>query len=458
MSELHISYSGIRGITGDSLTPEVARLFGRAFRDFLRTRWPHPRVVLARDTRASGPELLEAMVEGLQDLDLIDLGVVPTPTAQFALEFLQVEAAVVITASHNPPEWNGFKFMMGSPRGMVLDAQQIRELMDWVAREREIPWARSGQSGQRQDRHLEVMAGHRVAVLAQVDVKAIRSRKFRVAYDSGQGAGRESTLELLAELGCTVGEVTELRDSEPTPQNLEALCRAVSAQGAELGLAQDLDADRLALVTEQGRAPGEHLTLVMVVEHLLKRLPPGSCTVVKNLSTTRAIDDLVERHGGQLIEVPVGEVNLSRALQECARSGQTAFGGEGNGGVIYPPVGLGRDSLMGIAFVLEALALGPAGPLSERLARLPHYVQDQRKLTPTLALGEGFARLEKGFPQATASHQDGLKLNLPDRSWLALRASNTEPIWRLLVEGATAERVTELLEQALACLGLKSSA
>ena len=449
---LRISYSGIRGIAGQSLTPAVARRFGQAFRSFLLARTPQPRILIARDTRASGPELTAALMEGLQEVPLIDLGIVPTPTAQFAVGHLDVTGAVVVTASHNPLEWNGFKFMTGNP-ATVLDGSEIGELMKWVAQQTEESLMPPGPC---QDRHQALLSAHRQAVLDQVDSDAIRQRGFRVAYDSGQGAGQESTLLLLEALGCTVVEVTEKRQSEPIAANIQALARAVAQHGADVGLAQDLDADRLALVTEEGIAPGEHLTLVLVLEHLLTRRSlngaRGRSVVVKNLSTTRAVDDLAERYGARLIEVPVGEVNLSRVLRDCLESGETAFGGEGTGGVIYPPVGLGRDSLMGIALVLEALAAEPA-PLSQRLARLPFYVQDQRKLTPTSDLPAAIAKLEGAFTEAGVSRADGLKLTLPDRSWLALRPSNTEPIWRLMAEAGSREGVEALLTSALTLLG-----
>ena len=448
---LRVSYSGVRGIVGTTLTPEVARRWGRAFRIFLLRRFAHPTVLIARDTRPSGPELTEALIEGLGELAQIDLGVVPTPTAQFALDSFRVESAVVVTASHNPLQWNGFKFMLrpqdsAGPTGMVLDGPQIKELMALVDGD---PEAGAAARASRQDRHAEILQAHREAVLAQIDASKVRSRRFRVAYDSGQGAGRESTLALLESLNCQVFEVNAVRDSEPLPQNLEALCHEVARQNCDLGLAQDLDADRLALVTGRGVAPGEHLTLVLVLEHLLSRSGDdrGRCTVVKNLSTTRAVDDLVERYGARLIEVPVGEVNLSRVLFERVTAGETAFGGEGNGGVIYPPVGLGRDSLMGIALVLEALAIQNV-PLSQRLAQLPFYVQSQRKLTPRTGAAEAYSLLEQAFPRARSGREDGLKLILPDRAWLALRPSNTEPIWRLTAEASSRERADELLDEA----------
>lgn len=442
---LRISYSGVRGIVGESLTPEVAYRFGRAFREILLARYENPTVITARDTRPSGPELTEAVIAGLGDFKRYDLGVVPTPTAQFALPYLKAQGAVVVTASHNPMQWNGFKFML-CPPATVLDGPQTKELMRRI--EETYPPAPPPEEGE--DLHEALLKAHRDAVLRQVDAEKIRKRKFRVGYDSGLGAGRESTLALLQDLGCEVIEITDARESEPIPAHLGPLQRAVSDNRADLGLAQDLDADRLALVTEQGLAPGEHLTLVLVLEHLLQT-QKGPCTVVKNLSTTRAVDDVAERFGAPVVEVPVGEVNLSRALETQVNQGRTAFGGEGNGGVIFPPLSLGRDSLMGVALVLEALASQPQ-PLSERLGALPRYYDGQIKLPADRPLAEACERLETAFPEATPSREDGLKLSFPDYSWLGLRASNTEPILRLSAEARSPERSQELLDRASSLL------
>lgn len=438
---LRISYSGVRGIVGESLTPEVAYRFGRAFREILLSRFENPTVIMARDTRPSGPELSEAVIAGMGDFKHYDLGIVPTPTAQFALPHLQAQGAVVVTASHNPMQWNGFKFML-CPPATVLDGPQTKELMARV--EETYPPAPPAQPGQ--DLHDDLLRAHRDAVIRQIDAEKVRRRKFRVGYDSGQGAGRESTLALLRELGCEVVEIMDGRESEPIPAHLGPLQRAVSESKADLGLAQDLDADRLALVTEQGRAPGEHLTLVLVLEHLLQTRK-GPCTVVKNLSTTRAVDDVAARYGAPVVEVPVGEVNLSRALEQQVKAGRTAFGGEGNGGVIFPPLSLGRDSLMGVALVLEALASRPE-PLSERLGNLPRYYDGQIKLPADRPLAEACQQLAAAFPEAEASREDGLKLSFPDFSWLGLRASNTEPILRLSAEARSPERTQELLDRA----------
>jgi phosphomannomutase len=237
---------------------------------------------------------------------------------------------------------------------------------------------------------------------------------------------------LLDALGCTITRVDAERESEPLPENLAALGDAVVQNACALGFAQDLDADRLALTTESGTAPGEDYTLVFVVDHLLRRHHSSTPVVVKNVSTTRALDDVVARAAAELVETRVGEVHLSRALKQRIDQGRVAFGGEGNGGVILPAVHLGRDSLTGMALVLEALAQREE-PLSARLRELPRYHSAKLKLAlsrePAL-----MAALERAFPDAVVDRVDGLRLRFADGAWLGLRRSNTEPIVRLVVE------------------------
>jgi phosphomannomutase len=248
--------------------------------------------------------------------------------------------------------------------------------------------------------------------------------------------------------------VASRRESEPVAEHLSDLCRAVVEERCDLGLAQDLDGDRLALVTEQGVAPGEESTLVLAVDHLLRRFPSGRRVVVKNVATSQAVDDVVLRQGATLVETPVGEVNLSRALLRETRLAHLAFGGEGNGGVIFPPISLGRDSLVGTALVLESL-MAEAVPLSRRLAALPHYHGKKLRvaLAPEEPLSVLLARVEAAFPGGEPNRLDGLKLRFPDGSWFIARASNTEPILRVVAESPDAVWVDETLGRIEEILG-----
>lgn len=440
---LKVSYSGVRGIVGQDLTPAVAERYGRAFGALVSERNPHPTILLARDTRTSGPELQEALLLGLPDGELLDLGIVPTPTVQCCMAPLKADGAVMVTASHNPHQWNGFKFFLG-PENTVLDGAQTERLMALVAAD-----AGTGFPSQRKNLHAQALELHLERVLAQVDQKAIHARNFHVAVDAGAGAGEEILHLLLARLGCEIIPVRAARESEPTAESLAELCRVAKERGCQLGLAQDLDGDRLALVTETGEAPGEESTLVLVVSHVLqKRQPP--VVVVKNLTTTRAVNDVAERHGARVVETRVGEVNLSRALAEAGKSA-FAFGGEGNGGVIYPPVSLGRDSLVGTALVLEALAVS-GHSLSELLDRLPRYAHQSDKLPLGMELPELYQRLERAFPSGRPDRLDGLRLSFPDGSWVGVRPSNTEPIVRVVAESPVPTWPQATLKAVRSCL------
>ena len=437
MSGLVISYSGVRGVVGRDLDASVARRFGAAFRRMITAR--PITLIVGRDTRASGPELQNALMEGLSDerVSILDLDVAATPTIQFALGALGADGAVAVTASHNPAEWNGFKFFL-APDNTVLDGAQTEQLI------RELSRASVLASAVRRVRQQErAIALHVERVLDQVDVECIRRRRFRVALDAARGAGEHAAARLLHALGCTMVRVDVERESEPLPENLAALCATVVKNRCAVGFAQDLDGDRLALAAETGTAPGEDYTLVLAVDHLLRRAHPSTPAVVKNVSTTRAVDDVVARAGAELVETRVGEVHLSRALKQRIDQGRVAFGGEGNGGVILPSVHLGRDSLVGMALVLEALAQRDE-PLSARLAELPRYHSAKLKLPLSLEPALQ-TKLERTFPHGVADQVDGLRLRFPDGAWLGLRRSNTEPVVRLVVESPDAQWVAHVV-------------
>lgn len=447
MSTLTVSYSGVRGVVGESLTEDTARCFGRAFGEMIAERCPtSPLLLLARDTRPSGEWITRCLLQGLAPLGphVVDLGVVPTPTLQFYMGPREAHAGIVVTASHNPSQYNGFKFFLG-PENTVLDARQTARLVEHTARNHGTD---PGVAGVHpcEDAHEDAVSLHVARVLAQVDVGRIAARCFRVAFDSGQGAGGESMKRLLEALGCVAVEVESNRESEPVPENLGDLRRVVAEAGCDLGLAQDLDADRLALIAETGDPVGEEFTLVLAVDHLLKRPSTLPRVVVRNISTTRVVDEIAARHGAELVETRVGEVNLSRALKAQVDAGRLAFGGEGNGGVIYPAVSLGRDSLAAAAFVLEALA-DRGRPLSACVSELPHWHSDKAKVhcdsrdrLPAL-----YDAVEAGFcgPDGRPDRVDGVRVNFPDGSWMGLRPSNTEPIVRVSVESPSRAWVEE---------------
>ncbi|HEU4681967.1 MAG TPA: phosphoglucosamine mutase [Gemmatimonadales bacterium] len=447
---LMISVSGIRGHVGTDLTPELVARYAAALGAWSRSapsvrhrpaggHPARPTVVLGRDARTSGPMFAHAAAAGLMSVgvDVIDLGMVPTPTVQLAVEHHRAGAGLILTASHNPVEWNALKFV--GPDGIFLDAEAGRVVRELV--EKGLPragWADVGQI--REDP--EALSRHLGAVLALplIDVDAIRKRGFKVALDCVRGAGAPAILPLLERLNCRVHGINLETDGrfprppEPVPENLGDLSRLVRDTKADVGLAVDPDVDRLALVDETGRAIGEDYTLAFAVKAVLDgRITAADVpTVVVNLSTSLVVEDAARARGARLVRAPVGEANVARAI----RDERALIGGEGNGGVMLPALHIGRDAPLGVALILHLLAVSGV-TLSQLVAAAPRYTIVKAKGPRGADLRQLYDRLRDRFPDATADERDGLRLAWQDR-WLHVRPSGTEPIVRLIAEAPTA--------------------
>ncbi len=450
-SNLMVSVSGVRGRVGEGLTPEVIAHFAAAFGAYALRRGPGKTVVIGRDSRVSGPMFVRAATAGLLSAgcDVVDVGVVPTPTVQLAVEDLKAAGGLAVTASHNPIEWNALKFI--GPSGMFLDADEGKEMRAFT--EGEIPRAAWRDLGRwREDagaveRHLE-----RILAIPMVDVELIRSKRFHVALDCVRGAGGNIFPRLLEALGCTV-EAINLetdglfpREPEPVAENLKELEALVRSTGAVVGLATDPDVDRLSLVSERGEAIGEDYTLALA-STLVLRHRPGA--VVTNLSTSRLLDDVAERAGVTLHRAAVGEINVARRMQAESAS----IGGEGNGGVILPDVHLTRDAPVAAALILQLLA-ETEQPLSALAGELGRYEIVKEKLPrPSQPLDAVYDALAARFPEADADRQDGLRLSWAERkSWAHLRPSGTEPIVRIICEAPTRDEAVGLVDTLRAAL------
>lgn len=438
---LVISVSGIRGIVGRSITPAIAAEFTAAFATTLRGG----QVVLGRDSRPSGSAIRNAVVEALTrcGCSVIDLGVVTTPGTALMIIRRQAAGGLVITASHNPREWNGLKFLTSEGIAAPLDiARQI-----WALRDAgEFALVAGEQIGKlshdptTHDRHV-------AAVCRIVDPKRITARKFRVVLDSVNGAGGAAGKMLLEALGCEVvhlnGEPTGdfAHTPEPTAENLTDLCEAVRHEKGDVGFGQDPDADRLAIVDEQGTYIGEEYTLALAAKHIFATQPGPAAT---NLSTSRMIDDLAEQAGGPCVvhRTAVGEANVVHAMKRH----HCVIGGEGNGGVIYPPVVPVRDSLVAMALVLQLLAQENA-PLSGVVAALPHYTIVKHKFE---CAQECVARVLEAVKSRFADEQindlDGVRIDWPE-GWVHVRGSNTEPIIRIIAEAADKQTAESLADR-----------
>jgi phosphomannomutase len=453
-SGLMVSVSGVRGRVGEELTPEIVAAYAAGFGAWARSRngeaGARPRIVVGRDSRVSGPMFHRAVVAALQSVgcDVIDVGLVPTPTIQLAVESLHAAGGLAITASHNPVEWNALKFI--APSGLFLSSEEGAAMR--AASARGIPRAAWDGLGEVEHDN-EAVARHidRILSLPYVDAAAVRRRRVHVALDCVRGAGGVIMPELLERLGCRVSAINLETDGrfphppEPVAANLGTLEALVRASGADVGMAVDPDVDRLSLVDETGRAIGEEYTLALATSVVLRR---QRGPVVTNLSTSRLIDDVAVEAGVPVLRTAVGEVNVAVRM----RAEHAPVGGEGNGGVIVAALHLGRDAPAGAALILQLMADTGRASLSSLVARWPRYsIIKEKTRVPARGMDFAYQALQRAYPDAQVDSQDGLRLAWPD-SWLHVRPSGTEPIVRLIAEAPTESRARDLVARARAQL------
>ena len=449
MSEtLMVGVAGVRGIVGTDLTPEVVARWAAAFGAWTKAG----KVVLGRDARTSGPMFARAATAGLMSVGcrVIDVGLVTTPTVQLAVEHHRAAGGIILTASHNPIEWNALKFV--GPDGIYLGVEDGARVAALVQRAEQGQLERATYASVGEvtidpdavERHLDELLG-----LRGLDVKAIRRRRFRVALDTVRGAGGVMMPELLERLGCRVAAINLEPDGrfprppEPLPEHLKPLGALVRRHKAEVGIAVDPDVDRLAVVDERGRAIGEDYTLAFAVRAALgKRKGGKGKTVVCNLSTSLVVEDAARDCGATVVRSPVGEAHVARAII----AHKAVLGGEGNGGVMYPALHVGRDAPLAAALVLALLARERRS-VSELVASAPRYSIVKAKVPRGPRLEPVYEGLRRAFANATVDTQDGLRLAWPDR-WLHVRPSNTEPIIRLIAEAPTAAAAERLIDEA----------
>ncbi|MEE8062435.1 MAG: phosphoglucosamine mutase [Gemmatimonadales bacterium] len=443
---LIVSVSGMRGIVGADLTPELVVRHAAALGAWASANG-NVKVVLGRDARTSGPMFARAAEAGLMSVGstIIDLGVVPTPTVQLAVEHHRAGAGLILTASHNPIEWNALKLV--GPDGVFLDAESgaaVRSLAEQGPPRAD--WSGLGRVTTDPiaiDRHLD-----QVLSLPIIDVEAIRARSFHVALDCVRGAGGTIIPALLERLGCEVSAINLETDGqfprapEPVPENLTDLGALVRESGADIGLAVDPDVDRLALVDETGTPIGEDYTLAFAVQSVLSGngRPRGAPVVVANLSTSLVVEDAALSGGAVFERAPVGEANVAQAIRQLG----AVVGGEGNGGVMLPALHIGRDAPVGVALILHLLA-NTGLTVSGLVDAAPRYHIVKAKVPRGAELAPAYRRLEGRFPDATVDTRDGLRLSWPGR-WVHLRPSGTEPVVRIIAEAPTAGDANGLID------------
>jgi phosphomannomutase len=445
---LMTSISGVRGIVGETLTPEVILKYTSAFAEYCR----FGKIVVGRDGRSTGNLISNLVISNLlsSGCDVVELGIAPTPTIGIAVEQLHADGGIAITASHNPMEWNGLKFIGKS--GLFLNAGENKIL--WSILEAGLhKYARWNEIG----RHLvddTFIRQHidMVMNLPYLRVAKIQQRRLKVAVDCINAAGGVIVPMLLRGMGCDVVEVNcdvsgiFSRTPEPVPENLTDFARRVREERADVGIVVDPDVDRLVLITETGEPFGEEYTITAAVKFVLgqtMRNGTGPQSVVVNLSTTLAVEDVAKSYGANIFRTPVGEINVASKMKEV----KAIVGGEGSGGVILPAVHYGRDAIVGIGLILQYL-VDFGGTLSELRAQLPSYIIIKSKFSiEGIDLKNILSDIQKKYAgDGEINTDDGLKIRF-DHSWVHLRLSNTEPIVRVITEAPTREEADALLKR-----------
>lgn len=439
---LKISISGVRGVVGESLTPGLLVRFSQSFGTYLGAGT----IVVGRDTRTSGEMVKHAVLSGLlaTGCRVIDLDIVPVPTVQFMVRKLKARGGVAITASHNPAQWNALKFIRED--GCFLNGYQARELLE-VYHQGEYRKAPSSEIHQPRA-FANATTLHADAILANLGRLPVKGKPIHVVIDSVNGAGSVMAKTFLERLGCKVTAINSEpngifpRPPEPLPQNLSDLCEAVVKHNADVGFAQDADADRLAAVSEKGIPIGEDYTLALAIDCVLAKQKGA---VVVNLSTSKLADDIAAKHGCRIMKSKIGEINVT----EMMRLEKAVIGGEGNGGVIYPAVNLARDSFTGMAIILHHIARKKK-KVSEIVAELPYYAMHKTSLTcPGRISAEVMEALTAKYRGKNVDLTDGIKIT-KGKTWALIRSSNTEPILRIITEAPSQDGAEKLANSYVA--------
>ncbi len=446
--QLIISVSGLRGIVGENFTAAIAAEYGSAFGTFLKRSAARKNqkltVCIGRDSRPSGRMLCSAVAGGLSSvgIDVIDIGIVSTPAVGIMLRELNCAGGIVITASHNPIEYNGIKLLLDN--GIAPPVQSAEKIKQYYFA-KTFDFVGSADCGKlcTDDRANKI---HVEKVSSIIDTEKIAAKKYKVVLDSVNGAGGAEGKLLLSKLGCDIEAINDeptgvfAHPPEPLAKNLTGLCEIVKKQKADIGFAQDPDADRLAIVDENARYIGEEYTLALAVKHILTKRKGNVAT---NLSTSRMIDDIAEKSSVQVFRTPVGEANVAAAMLK----NNCIIGGEGNGGVIDLRVGPIRDSLVAIAIVLEMLA-ETGKKIGELTDEITPYYMIKDKFSASKGEFEKISGNTKDlFATAKIDTTDGCRFDFED-GWLHLRPSNTEPVVRIIAEGKdkrTAEKYIDAI-------------
>lgn len=437
MSTLMVSISGIRGIVGAGLDPDVIVKYTNAYADFIGTG----KIVVGRDARITG-EMVNQIVTGTllaKGSDVIDIGICPTPTVQFTVKTLNAQGGIAISASHNPNEWNALKLLNST--GQFMSSEEHNQMKKFLDSENVfVDWSKIGKRTIYADgikNHIEAIL--KIPIL---DLDKIKSKKFKVLADCVNGAGAYFIPDYLRRFGCEVIEMNCERTGifprlpEPIPENLTETMKAVKDYKADFAVVVDPDVDRLVLITDKGEPFGEENTITLAADFVLSKTKGN---VVVNLSTTRAVEDVAKKNGSLAFRSAVGEANVVHKMKEV----NAVIGGEGSGGVIYPALHYGRDALVGIAFTLQYMA-DCNKKLSEIKKNLPEYFIAKKKIDlKNVSPDDVINKLIKNYSKDNINTEDGLRIDYHDY-WVHFRKSNTEPIIRIITESKSRNYSEEL--------------
>jgi len=431
---LMFSVSGLRGIVGKDLTPELVSSYAQAFGSFIGSGT----ILLGRDTRSSSPEFLKAVKRGLKmtRCAVIDLGIVPTPTVLFMVRTQRSKAGLIITASHNPSQWNALKFVMTG--GRFLNKQELKRFKQHIDRKRV---TKKPSKSKPVRKCTDAIHRHIERILKTVHVP---TPNIAVAIDAVNGAGSKALPQLVRSMGCRVYEVNCTysgrfpRGPEPVPENLYQLSHLVRVKRCDIGIACDPDCDRVSIVDEKGRPVGEDMSIVLGADYLLKAIKGP---VVTNLSTTSLLEHVCNKYGCKLYRTPVGEAHVVEKMQKV----NAVFGGEGNGGIIDPRINLTRDALVGTAFAI-ALLVQRKKTLSRIIASYPRYGMVKVKVHMTRDRFERKKPRLRSLLKGRVTTRDGLRFTAKD-FWVHIRPSQTEPLVRIIGESSNAEYIRHIVHK-----------
>lgn len=456
---IKFTISGLRGVWGENLNENVAREYITAFAVFLKKR-EAKKILIGNDARKSGPIIKQIAIDILTQagFEIIDTGLTPTPTVLFLVRTLGLDGAIMLTASHNPPEYNGIKFITN--KALFTNSAEVEEIksylgslefssQDSASRPVPTPPLSALLVSENSEESAKIKQTHIDHILAHVDVELIKSKKFTVVLDAINSVGSYLGPQLLTALGCTVTTINGIPNGEfahmpePLPENLTELGTKVTEMHADIGFALDPDGDRLVICDETGTVVFEEYMLTLAISAVLKKTPGD---IVTNLSTSNTNTDLVESFGFKNYRTKVGEANVVEGITDH----NAVIGGEGSGGVIYPAINLARDGFVGMALILESLALEDK-KVSQIVDGFSKYIFIKEKMPFAGDIAQAIEKVIALFPNGIIDRQDGLRIDFPDTnnnsvSWIQLRSSNTEPIIRIFGEGKDRESILEKIE------------